>query len=67
VKLEANAGVLSSFDFAFLKSFSTWANLMAENQHTGIKTFQTIWLTVHLQDRKKVSQRFCFSFEPLPS
>lgn len=62
MKLESNAGVLSSFDFFFLKSFLTWGNLMPEYQHISIQIFKPIWLILYLQDRKKILQRFYLTY-----
>lgn len=35
---------------------------MLEYQHTFIRIFKTIWLIVHQQDRKKILQRFYFTY-----
>lgn len=52
------------FEFLwFLKeNFLTWGNLMPEYQHTFIRIFKSPWLRVHLQGRKKISQRFYLAY-----
>lgn len=48
--------------FCFLKNPLTWGYLMLEYQHTFIRIFTSIWLIVYWQDRKKILQRFCFTY-----